>query len=144
MRFRLAMGLAVVGLPLLALSAAAQTTPPNTAGLTLDDFRVSTVAQLVRLCSTPATDRGQGEALGFCHGYANGALAYHRSSLPASAPRLFCAGAPEPTAEQVRMKFVDWAGANPQRSSMRAVDGLFQFLREAYPCPQPTPSRPRR
>jgi hypothetical protein len=139
MRFRLAIGFAVLAAPALA-----QTTTPTTAGLTMDDFRVSTVAQLARLCATPAADRAQGEALGFCHGYANGALAYHRSSLPASAPRLFCAGAPEPTGEQVRMKFVEWAGANPQRSGMRAVDGLFQFFREAYPCPQPTPSRPRR
>lgn len=139
MRFRLAIGLAFLAVPALA-----QTSTPPTAGLTMDDFRVSTVAQLARLCSTPATDRAQGEALGFCHGYANGALAYHRSSLPASAPRLFCAGAPEPTGEQVRLKFVEWAGANPQRGGVRAVDGLFQFFREAYPCPQPTPSRPRR
>lgn len=144
MRFRLAVGLAVLALPGLASSVLAQTSPAATAGLTMDDFRVATVAQLARVCSAPATDRGQAEALGFCHGYANGALAYHRSSLPASAPRLFCAGAPEPTGEQVRIKFVEWAGANPQRGGMRAVDGLFQFFREAYPCPQPTPSRPRR
>ena len=37
--------------------------------------------------------------------------------------------------------FVSWAGGQPGRAALSAVDGIAAFLTETYPCPDVAPTR---
>jgi hypothetical protein len=104
--------------------------------LTSESFDVKTTGDLVRLCRTPTTDPQFLEALGWCHGYGRGALDYHRASTPANAAPLFCAPTPAPGWEETLRRFFAWADSNPTRMSLPAVEGVFRFLIDTFPCPR--------
>jgi len=114
----------------VALPAAAQQR------VTPESCTIRTTGDLVRLCTTPATDPQHAEALGWCHGYGRGALDYHRAATPANAAPLFCVPAPSPLPSEVLRRFVAWGNANPAAMSAHAVEGVFRFLFAPYPCPR--------
>jgi hypothetical protein len=126
---RLAIAAACAAL-LVASSASAQ---PR---LTSDTFDVRTVGDLARLCSTPTSDPQYLEALGWCHGYGRGALDYHRASTPAGSAPLFCAPATPPGSAETLRRFLAWANGTPGRMTMPAVEGVFRFLADTFPCPR--------
>lgn len=107
-------------------------------------FTLRTAADLVRVCSAdPARPQGAGE-VGFCHGYGAGAVDYHRAITPAGAAPLFCAPSPAPSFEAMRARYVAWVNADAARGSLRAIDSVFVFLRDTFPCPaQPATARRR-
>ncbi|MCU0983485.1 MAG: hypothetical protein MUC89_00895 [Acetobacteraceae bacterium] len=115
---------------LLAAPAAAQQR------LNSDSFNVRTTGDLIRLCATPGDDPQYLEALGWCHGYGRGALDYHRAAAPANAAPLFCAPNPSPSWEEVRRRFIAWGNANAQVAGSPAVEGVFRFLLDTFPCPR--------
>lgn len=115
---------------LMALPAAAQQR------LTSESFNVRTTGDLVRLCGTAPADPQYLEALGWCHGYGRGALDYHRAATPARAQPLFCGPTPSPPWAEVLARFLAWGNANPNRMSAPAVEGVFLFLIDTYPCPR--------
>lgn len=104
--------------------------------LNSENFNVRTTGDLVRLCATPAGDPQYLEALGWCHGYGRGALDYHRAASPANAAPLFCTPSPAPGWEDVRRRFIAWGAANGAVASTPAVEGVFRFLIDAFPCPR--------
>ena len=68
----------------------------------------------------------------FCHGFAAGALTYHRAaSRPGSNPN-FC-GLPASRREAAD-RFVAWARANPRFADENPANTLFRFLDANYAC----------
>jgi hypothetical protein len=126
MRFLLAAAAALT----LALPASGQQR------LSSESFNVRTVGDLVRLCGTQPSDPQYLEALGWCHGYGRGALDYHRAAAPANAQPLFCGPAQAPPWPEVLARFLAWGNANPSRMPAPAVEGVFLFLIDTYPCPR--------
>lgn len=116
---------------LLAAPASAQQTRLNA-----ENFNVRTTGDLVRLCGVQPSDPDYAEAIGWCHGYGRGALDYHRAATPAAAPPLFCAPNPAPAWPEVLRAFLAWGNGNPQRAATPAVEGVFRFLMDTYPCPR--------
>jgi hypothetical protein len=110
----------------LALAASAHAAPK-------DHFRLHTAADLAQICGTPASDSDAETALAFCHGVLAGAYGYFTSATPA-ANRLVCPPAPSVTRTQVGNGFVAWLKTHPQYNNDGAIDALFRFAAEAYPC----------
>ncbi len=98
-----------------------------------DQYRLSTAAHLATVCSTPASASDAATAVAFCHGVLAGAYGYFEATVPA-ADRFVCAPNPPPTRAQVATGFVDWLKAHPQRNNDGAIDALFRFAAETFPC----------
>jgi len=109
------------------------------AAVSRDQFPPKTTADLIALCTAPATDPLMTAAVNFCQGFAEGAvqvaLAYESVTSKAHEP--FCLPSPPPTHDEARAQFVTWANAVPSRLNEPAVVGLLQFLTDQYPCPHP-------
>jgi len=128
-----ALGWAAGGL--LALAAAgAQAVEPG-------DFEVRTAQDLVELCSAVPPDPNAVEAIHFCHGFGSGAWNYHEAvhTGPEADPDFVCLPDPAPTRTEALAGFVRWAEQNPQHLQEPAVDALFRYLTESYPCPDVEP-----
>jgi len=110
----------------LVLAASAQAAPP-------EHFRLATAADLARVCATPASDKDYVTAVAFCHGVLAGSYGYFQASTPA-ADRFVCPPAPAVTRTQVANGFVAWLKARPQYNNDGAIDALFRYAAEAYPC----------
>jgi hypothetical protein len=92
-------------------------------------------SDLVRLRPTGQNEPQHPEALGWCHGYARGALDHHRAASPANAAPLFCAPTPSPSSDEVRQRFIAWGKANAPRAAGPAVEGVVRLLIDSFPCP---------
>lgn len=110
----------------LAMSARAATT---------ENFLVRTTADYVALCESSQGSENYVAAIHFCQGYASGAYQYY-SALAQNQPssRFVCPPDPAPSRDQVIANFVAWARANQERMAEPAVDSLFRYLGETYPC----------
>jgi hypothetical protein len=98
-----------------------------------DHYRLSTAADLAKVCSTPASARDGVAAAAFCHGVLAGSYGYFVASTPA-ADRYVCPPAQGTTRSQVAAAFVGWMKTHPQYEGDAAIDALFRFGAEAYPC----------
>ncbi len=119
------MKVALLGAGLL-LAGAAQAAAPDHYGLT-------NAAALAHVCAPQAAQADAVAAAAFCHGVLAGAYGYFEASTPA-ADRFVCAPNPPPTRTQVASGFVDWMKSHPQYNNDKAIDALFRFAAEAYPC----------
>jgi len=119
------------GLMIASLTAAALCATAHAAGP--DVYRVRTAGDLVAVCSTPSSAQDYATALAFCHGILAGAYGYYDASTPA-AQRFVCVPDPAPKRAQVANDFVAWANARPQLMNTHAIDTLFRFAAEKYPC----------
>ena len=119
MRFLIAIVAFLMAAPALALDPAT--------------FRLNNGAKLVELCGLPAADPLYARAMEFCNGYLTGAFHYYDATEPTS-NRFVCAPNPTPTLGDVMKGFVTWGKANPQYMDDRAVDTLFRYLGDTYPC----------
>lgn len=108
------------------LTASAYAAPP-------EHYRVRTAGDLVKLCSTQASATDHATAIAFCHGVLAGAYGYFEASTPA-ADRFICPPKPAPTRTQVANGFVDWDRSRPQLMNDGAIDSLFRYAAEAFPC----------
>jgi hypothetical protein len=109
-----------------AFAATAYAVPP-------DQYRIRTAGELVKVCSVPAADADHATALAFCHGVLAGAYGYYDASTQ-PADRFVCVPEPSPKRSQVASDFVAWANARPQLMSAGAIDTLFRFAGEKFPC----------
>jgi hypothetical protein len=98
-----------------------------------EHYRLQNAAELARLCSTPASAKDHVTAIAFCHGVLAGSYGYFQASTPA-ADRFVCPPTPSVTRTQVANGFVAWLKARPQYNNDGAIDALFRFAAEAYPC----------
>ena len=111
----------------IALTASAHAAPPP------DHYRVHTAGELARVCGTQSSAADYATAIAFCHGVLAGAYGYFEASTPA-ADRFICPPKPAPTRAQVANGFVDWAKAHPQLMTDSAIDTLFRYAAQAFPC----------
>jgi hypothetical protein len=98
-----------------------------------DHYRSHSTAELVRICSTPASEPDHDVAVAFCHGILAGAYGFYVSATPVS-ERFVCAPEPSPTRSQVAQGFVAWAKKNPQYMNDGGIDTLFRYAAQTYPC----------
>lgn len=114
--------------PVLAVPAAAELSP--------EPFRIRDTSSLVALCGAATSDPLYDDAINFCHGYVSGAWQYHEAQ--ANGPegrRIVCPPEPPPTRTEAVAMFLDWSKAHPQHMGEPAVETLFRFLVEKWPCP---------
>ena len=116
----------------LAVAASGTAPPAAHAAVQEQSFEARTTSQLVDLCATPPGDPAYAQAVQFCHGFAAGALSYHRAaSRPGSNPN-YC-GLPASRREAVD-RFVAWTRANPRVADDNPANALFRFLDANYAC----------
>jgi hypothetical protein len=114
---------AALGLTVIASAAQAQR------GVVL---QARTAGELADLCAANAKDP-QGDAkINFCHGFAQGAIIVEQRHSEGKKP--FCFPTPPPTRTATMNEFVAWVRSMPDHRTPPAVDALFQFLGERYPC----------
>ena len=125
----------------IALALAAVLAPSAArAALNQDDFYIHNAQDLVDLCAAPTGDPLYREAIHFCEGFLSGAWQYHMAETAGpQGQRFVCPPDPPPTRDQVVAMFVTWSGQHPQRMLEPAVDALFRFAAEKWPCPEETP-----
>ena len=91
-----------------------------------------TAGELAELCAPNPKDPERDAKINFCHGFAQGAMTVELRHAEGKPP--FCLPTPTPTRTATLGEFVSWVRAMPDRRSMPAVDGFFQFLGERFPC----------
>lgn len=103
--------------------------------LTMEDFVVDSTEDLIDLCTATADNPLAKEAIHFCEGFCVGAYRFYKASTegPGSEPWV-CFPDPPPSRIAVINEFVNWAKANPKYMKDAAVETLFRFLIEKYPC----------
>jgi hypothetical protein len=100
---------------------------------TNDQYQVRSAADLVAICDTQSSAPDYATAIAFCHGWGAGAAAYHRAITPKEA-EFVCVPDPAPKRSKVLADFIAWVKAKPERSKEAAVDAVFRYLGETYPC----------
>jgi hypothetical protein len=88
---------------------------------------------LARICATSSSEADAAAAVAFCHGVLAGSYGYFLSVTPV-ADRYICTPNPAPTRTQVANGFVAWMKARPQYNNDGAIDALFRYAADAYPC----------
>ena len=107
-----------------------------------EDFRIRSAQDLVDLCAVATSDPLYASAIHFCHGFVSGAWQYHNSE--ANGPkgqRLVCPPEPPPTRDEAIAMFVAWSATHADKLGEPAVDTLFRFLIEKYPCQAAAPAK---
>ena len=95
-------------------------------------LQARTAADLADLCAANPKE-SQGDAkINFCHGFAQGAITVELRRAGDKKP--FCFPTPAPTRTATMGEFVNWVRSLPEHRTETAVDGLFKFLGERFPC----------
>lgn len=95
-------------------------------------LQARTAGELADLCAANPRDP-QGDAkINYCHGFAQGAIQVE-IRRPGE-KKVFCFPNPPPTRTATMNEFVGWVRALPDHRTPPAVEGLFQFLGDRYPC----------
>jgi len=115
----------------LALAVFAMTVPAY--AQKPDHYQLRDTRDLVTICSTSSSAADYATAVAFCHGVLAGAWGYYIAST-APLDREICSSDTTLTRAKVADAFVAWAKARPQYMQSSAVDTLFRFAGESYPC----------
>jgi hypothetical protein len=100
-------------------------------------FPPRTVRDLIEICAPANEDPMMTAAINYCHGFAQGAVAVEEAHGDhRDVRKLFCLPSPRPASGSEITKFISWANALPSRLDEPAIDGMFIYLAETYPCPQ--------
>jgi hypothetical protein len=123
---------------LRALTIAAVLWSAAAEGANPDQFLVKNAGDLVAVCETPESDPYYAAAIGFCHGYVVGAYQYHQALYTHGRKHkaIFCEPNPRPSRAQAIRDFVAWVNENPKYKSENAVETMFKYLMEKWPCPK--------
>jgi hypothetical protein len=114
------------------------------AAVTQSQFPPRTVRDLIAICAPTNDDPSMTAAINYCQGFAQGAVAVEEAHEDHHDVRqLFCLPSPPPAEGSEIAKFTAWANAVPSRLDEPAIDGMFIYLAETYPCPQETTGRRR-
>jgi Rap1a immunity proteins len=117
----------------VCICTAAVSSPAGAAEV--QNFYVRDAGDLVTLCMTDPDDDNYIAAIHFCQGFAVGAYQYYKE-LVRSSPDLgfVCLPNPPPSRNDTMTAFTEWANAHPQYLKDPAVDTMFRYLGETYPC----------
>ncbi len=120
----------------LCLAATAWPAAPGLA-VTEANFLVKTTGDLIDLCATPKGEPLYTAAVNFCEGFMVGAYRYHTVSAQAEGGKpLVCPPNPPPSRNETVERFIAWGRGNPAVMDKPPVEGMFEFLAQAYPCPK--------
>jgi hypothetical protein len=109
---------------------------PASAAVSESQFPPRTVADLIAICAPAKDDPLMTAAVNFCHGYAEGAVDVEEAhEMQRGGRKLFCLPTPRPPRGSELTSFIAWANERPARLDMGAIDGMFIYLAERYPCP---------
>ena len=101
----------------------------------VQNFYVKNAGDLVTLCATQPDDQNYIAAIHFCQGFAVGAFQYYQELVKSTpAAKFVCLPDPSPSRNDALAAFVVWANAHPQYLNDPAVDTMFRYLGETYPC----------
>jgi len=118
--------LGLIGLVMIGGSATAQTP---------DNFVIDTAGELAVLCSVSTDSPVYTAAIHFCHGYGHGAFQYYKAqSFAKGGSKFVCVPNPAPTRVEAWSGFIAWLKNNPKYNDGVAIDVLFRYLGETYPC----------
>lgn len=95
-------------------------------------IRANNAGELADLCAPNPREPGADAKINFCHGFAQGAL--DASRRRAEEAKKFCFPPNPPSRSVVMGEFVNWVRSLPAHRSQSAVDGLFNFFGERFPC----------
>jgi Rap1a immunity proteins len=95
-------------------------------------LQARTAGELAELCAANPRDPMGDAKINFCHGFAQGAISVELRHTEGKRP--FCFPNPAPTRTATMNEFVGWVRALPEHRTPPAIDGLFQFLGERFPC----------
>ncbi len=118
--------------------------PAAKAAITDADFPPKTVRDLIALCAPAQDDPRLTGAINYCHGYAEGAVVVEEAHARRSGRRMFCLPNTPPDSGRELGQFITWANADPSRLDEPAVDGMFLYLAQQYPCPSSGSGHARR
>jgi Rap1a immunity proteins len=107
------------------------------AAVTESQFPPRTVRDLIEICAPAKEDPMMTAAINYCHGFAEGAVIVEEAHEgQRDVRKLFCLPSARPASGSEITKFIAWANAMPSRLDEPAIDGMFIYLAETYPCPQ--------
>jgi hypothetical protein len=107
------------------------------AAVTESQFPPRTVRDLIEICAPAKEDPMTTAAINYCHGFAQGAVIVEEAHEgQRDVRKLFCLPSPRPASGSEITKFIAWANTMPSRLDEPAIDGMFIYLAETYPCPQ--------
>ena len=96
------------------------------------DLRVRSAGDLAALCAADPASAGADAKINFCHGFAQGAV--DDKFRAAAEKKPFCFPNPTPSRASTMKEFVTWVRSMPANHELNAVDGLFKFMGERFPC----------
>ena len=124
------LGAAVTGMS-LALAAM----PFSAGAVTEAQFPPRTVQDLIAICSPAKDDPMMTGSINYCHGYAEGAVIVEMAhARQPHGRKLFCLPDPPPPSGTELGNFIAWANEDPSRLQQPAIDGMFMYLAQKYPC----------
>ena len=95
-------------------------------------LQARTAGELGELCAANPKDPLGDAKINFCHGYAQGAI--QAEIRRTEGKKAFCFPTPAPTRTATMNEFVSWVKENPAHKTPPALEGLYQFLGERFPC----------
>jgi hypothetical protein len=114
------------------------------AAVTDAQFPPNNVRDLIAICGPDKDDPQMTAAVNFCHGFVEGAVIVEEANeAHKGARKLFCLPSPRPPRGSELTSFIAWANQQPGRLDMPAIDGVFVYLVERFPCPAEAPARRR-
>ncbi len=96
------------------------------------NLQAHTAGDLAELCAASPKDPLGDAKINFCHGFAQGAITAELRRTEGQ--KLFCFPSPAPTRTATMNEFVAWVRSMPEHKTLPAVDGLYQFLGQRFPC----------
>lgn len=98
-----------------------------------EHYQLRHAGDLVTVCAAAPSAPDYATSIAFCHGILAGAWGYYVAST-APLDREICSSDTTLTRAKVADTFVAWVRARPQLMQSGAVDTLFRFAAETYPC----------
>jgi hypothetical protein len=95
-------------------------------------LHTNNAGELADLCAANPREAGADAKINYCHGFAQGAL--DASRRRAEQLKKFCFPPNPPSRGVVLSEFVNWVRSLPAHRNQPAVDGLFNFFGERFPC----------
>ena len=95
-------------------------------------LQARTANDLADLCAANPKESLGDAKINYCLGFAQGAVDVELRRAGDKKP--FCFPSPAPKRIATMTEFVGWVRALPEHRTKSALDGLFQFLGERFPC----------
>lgn len=104
----------------------------------LQDFQVTSVDQIARLCGAGPSSNLYVEAIQFCYGYISGAVQFHASIVGARGIDPIACPPATATREEFARYFANWVEntATPAQRAEPAIQGMARAAALRYPCPE--------